>query len=210
MSALTPSTSVMSGFFAGAVMTTFFAPAARCFAALSRSVKSPVDSNTTSTPRSFHGSCAGSFTDRTWNSSPSTVIRSPFAEMSPFRLPRIESYLSRCASVAALVRSLTATKSRSFDPSAARMMLRPMRPNPLMPTLMAILSSSLLAGPHPRSLSRVDGAPRSGRRRFARSVRGSGSRGKGQLRDALRLASRPRPNQKIDSSEWLAPRSNRS
>ena len=43
----------------------------------SRLVKRPVDSNTTSTPSDFHGSCAGSLTDSTWNSSPSTVIRSP-------------------------------------------------------------------------------------------------------------------------------------
>ena len=137
-SSLTPRTTEKSGFFAGAVMMTFFAPAARCFAAASRSVNSPVDSNTTSTPRSFHGSCAGSFTDSTWNVSPSTEILSPSALIFDFRLPRIESYLSRCASVAAFVRSLTATKSRSFDPSDARMMLRPMRPNPLMPTFMAM------------------------------------------------------------------------
>ena len=103
----------MSGFFAGAVITTFFAPAVRCFAASSRLVKRPVDSNTTSTPSAFHGSCAGSFIDRTWNSSPPTVIRSPFAEMSALRLPRIESYLRRCASVLASVRSLTATMSMS-------------------------------------------------------------------------------------------------
>ena len=69
----------MSGPFAGAVMITFFAPAARCFAAPSRLVKMPVDSNTTSTPRSFHGSCAGSLTDSTLNSSPSTVMPSPLA-----------------------------------------------------------------------------------------------------------------------------------
>src|SRR6188768_1386810 len=63
LSSLTPSTTEKSGFFAGAVMMTFFAPAARCFAALSRSVKRPVDSKTTSTPRSFQGSCAGSLDD---------------------------------------------------------------------------------------------------------------------------------------------------
>ena len=61
VSSLTPSTIVTSGFLAGAVMITFFAPAARCLAAPSRSVNLPVDSKTTSTPRSFHGSAAGSF-----------------------------------------------------------------------------------------------------------------------------------------------------
>ena len=58
--------------------------------------------------------------------------------MSAFRLPRIESYLSRCASVAASVRSLTATMSMSSCAIAARMMLRPIRPNPLIPTLMVM------------------------------------------------------------------------
>ena len=51
-SSLTPRTTVMSGSVAGAEMTTFFAPASRCFCAPWRSVKKPVDSRTTSTPRS--------------------------------------------------------------------------------------------------------------------------------------------------------------
>ena len=63
---------------------------------------------------------------------------SPCTSTFAFRLPSTESYFSRCASVAALVRSFTATKSISLLPSAARMMLRPMRPNPLMPTFTAI------------------------------------------------------------------------
>ena len=53
----TPSTTVRSGSVAGAEMTTFFAPASRCFCAPSRLVKIPVDSIATSTPRSPHGSC---------------------------------------------------------------------------------------------------------------------------------------------------------
>src|SRR5437763_2837096 len=132
----------MSGPFAGAVMTTFFAPAARCLAASSRLVKRPVDSNTTSTPRSVHGSCAGSRTDSTLNSSPSTAIDSPLASTLARRLPSTESYFSRCASVCAFVRSFTATKSMLRSPSAARMMFRPMRPNPLMPTRTGIDISS--------------------------------------------------------------------
>ncbi len=50
----------------------------------------------------------------------------------------MESYLSRWASVAGLVRSLTATNSISGLPSEARNTLRPMRPKPLMPTFTAI------------------------------------------------------------------------
>jgi hypothetical protein len=93
---------------------------------------------TTSTPRSFHGSCAGSRNCSTLNSSPSTAIVSSFASTLECRLPRTESYFSRWASVLALVRSLTATKSMSRLPIAARMMLRPIRPKPLIPTLTAI------------------------------------------------------------------------
>src|ERR1700676_874095 len=56
------------------------------------------------------------------------------------RLPRMESYFSRCANVFGSVRSLTATNSRLGSLSDARKTLRPMRPNPLMPTLIAIVS----------------------------------------------------------------------
>src|SRR5216684_346459 len=116
-------------------MTTRLAPAVRCLAASSRFVNRPVDSNTTSTPRSFQGSCAGSRIDKTLKASPSTEIPSPDTSTFACKLPSTESYLSKCASVAALVRSFTATKSMFASPSAARMMLRPMRPKPLMPTL---------------------------------------------------------------------------
>src|SRR5262245_52353614 len=50
-------------------------------------------------------------------------------------MPWMLSYVSRCARVSALVRSLTATISKSPPRSlAARNTLRPMRPNPLIPT----------------------------------------------------------------------------
>ncbi len=42
---------------------------------------------------------------------PSTMIKPSPAEISLGRLPRIESYFSRCANVAGLVKSFTATKS---------------------------------------------------------------------------------------------------
>src|SRR5581483_11168225 len=140
-SSLTPRTTLKSGPLAGAVITTFFAPAAMCLAAASRLVKSPVDSKTMSTPRSFHGSFAGSRFESTLNSSPSTEIESCFASTLACRLPRTESYFRRCASVCALVRSFTATKSMFASPSAARMMFRPIRPNPLMPTFTAIVAA---------------------------------------------------------------------
>ncbi len=65
-----------SGSVAGAEITTFFAPPARCLAAFSRSVKRPVDSSTTSTPSSPHGSTAGSVSASTFSSRPSISIAS--------------------------------------------------------------------------------------------------------------------------------------
>ena len=58
----------MSGSVAGAEMITFLAPASRCLAAPSRLVNRPVDSITTSTPRSPQGRAAGSFSFRTLSS----------------------------------------------------------------------------------------------------------------------------------------------
>src|SRR3954447_4973840 len=134
-SSLTPRTIVMSGSVAGAEMTTFFAPASRCLAASSRFVKKPVDSSTTSTPRSLHGNCAGSRSSNTLISLPSTIRPSPRTSTSPRYGPRIESYLSRWASVALSVMSLTATHSMSVSfARPARNTFRPMRPNPLIPT----------------------------------------------------------------------------
>lgn len=44
VSSLTPKTIVLSGFFAGELMRTFFAPAFRCLFASSRLANKPVDS----------------------------------------------------------------------------------------------------------------------------------------------------------------------
>ena len=142
LSSFTPITIVRSSFLAGAEMMTFFTVAPRCALALSASVKWPVDSTTTCAPTSAQGSLAGSRSAHTLIFLPSTEIKSSPALISLGRLPRIESYLSRWASVAGLVKSLTATKSSSLLPSAARKTLRPMRPKPLIPTFTAILRFS--------------------------------------------------------------------
>src|SRR6266545_1807973 len=140
---------VMSSCFAGAEMITFLAPPLRWSAAWSRSVNRPVDSSTTSTPRSFHGSLAGSFSARTRIEPPATVSASDSGTTSPGKRPCTESYFSRCASVFVSVMSLTATKSRSLTPiaRAARTTLRPIRPKPLMPTRIAMISPSLKKAP---------------------------------------------------------------
>src|SRR3954464_3994731 len=138
-SKLTPRTTVASGSVAGAEMMTFLAPASRCLAASARLVKKPVDSITTSTPRSLHGRFAGSRSARTFTSRPSTVRGLSPTLTSPLNGPKTESYLSRCPSVPASVMSLTATISTSApDSCAARKTLRPIRPKPLMPTRTAM------------------------------------------------------------------------
>src|SRR5439155_194457 len=117
-------------------MITFLAPAWRCLDAVAVSRKMPVDSTTTPTPSSFHGSAAGSFWAQTRTSRPLTKMASPLACTSAARAPWTESCLSRCASVLASARSLTPTTSMSFDSRAVRKKTRPMRPNPLTPTRM--------------------------------------------------------------------------
>ena len=73
---LTPMTMVTSSSLAGAEMMTFLAPPLRCRAASSRLVKRPVDSMTTSTPRSPQGSWAGSRWALARTRCPPTVIDS--------------------------------------------------------------------------------------------------------------------------------------
>ena len=59
----------------GAEITTLRAPAAMC-ASARRSAKKPVDSSTTSAPRSAHGRSAGSRCETTLSASPSTIMPS--------------------------------------------------------------------------------------------------------------------------------------
>src|SRR6266403_1804228 len=129
----TPRTKVASGPSAGAEMMTFFTGARRCFFASAPLVKRPVDSTTMSAPTEAQSISAGSFVLKTLKLFPSTEMVSSVCVTVCGKLPRTESYFRRCASVLASVTSLSS--------SAVRMMLRPMRPKPLMPTLMGITSS---------------------------------------------------------------------
>src|SRR5271156_248104 len=129
---------VRSSLLAGAEIITFFTVPCRWALALVASVKWPVDSITIWAPVEDQSSLAGSRSANTFNFLPSTEMKSSPAVMVWCRFPKMESYLSRWASVAGLVRSLTATNSISGLPSAARKTLRPIRPKPLMPTFTAI------------------------------------------------------------------------
>src|SRR6266571_1351981 len=135
----TPRTKVASGPSAGAEIITFFTGARRFFFASGPLVKRPVDSTTMSAPTDAQLISAGSFTLKTLKLFPSTAMVSSVCVTLCGRLPRTESYFKRCARVFASVMSLTATNWMSLSSSAVRMMLRPMRPKPLMPTLMGIL-----------------------------------------------------------------------
>src|SRR3989304_127802 len=124
---------VRSSFLAGALMMTFLAPALRWAAALSRSVNRPVDSRTMVTPRSFHGSCAGSLTDSTRTDFPLTRMPSLSASAGPRNRPWTESYLNRGAGVLGSVTAFTATTSRLVLAwTMLRSTSRPIRPNPLI------------------------------------------------------------------------------
>src|SRR6266536_4520201 len=125
----------MSSPFAGAEMITFWAPAAWCLPASSAEVNRPVDSITTSTPRSAQGSAAGSFSARILIVLPCTEMPSPVTSTSCGSRPSTLSYCSRCAIVRTSPRSFAATISMSWpSASAARQKLRPMRPKPFTPT----------------------------------------------------------------------------
>ncbi|CAB4776227.1 unannotated protein [freshwater metagenome] len=139
VSSLTPMTNVASAPSDGADTMTRGAPPSRCSAALSRDEKMPVDSMTTSTPRSPQGSSAGLRNASTLSTSPSTEMPSLCTPTLPSKRPITESYFSRCAIAATDPRSFTATNSMSAPAFfAARKKLRPIRPKPLTPTRMVI------------------------------------------------------------------------
>ena len=119
-------------------MITFFTEPRMCFLASAASVKRPVDSSITCAPTDSHGSFAGSFSAKTLIVFPSTSMLSVPAEILFGKLPRMESYFRRWASVLGSVRSLTATKSRLESFREASSTFLPMRPKPLMPILIAM------------------------------------------------------------------------
>src|SRR5580698_5441841 len=141
LSSLTPRTMVRSSLEAGAEMITFLTVLPRWALALAASVKKPVDSTTIWAPTEAQSSLAGSRSAKTLICLPSTAIKSAPWVISFLRLPRMESYLSRWARVAGVVRSFTATNSISGLPRALRKTLRPMRPKPLIPTFTAAMIS---------------------------------------------------------------------
>merc|ERR1719183_117184 len=148
-SALTPRTEVgMSLPLAGAVITTFLAPAVMCLPAPGPSRKTPVPSMTMSMPISFHGNFNGSLSATTWMMSPSTeMVLSSITLTSALNVPKIESYLSKCAAGLAPPDWLTQTTwSGQSGPRVFQHQtkLRPMRPKPLIATLILSAATTVL------------------------------------------------------------------
>src|SRR3954453_7602910 len=136
---------------AGAETRTRLAPAVRCAEALSFEVKMPVHSIAMSMPRSFQGSFEGSRSAVTLILLPPRLIVSPSTVTVPGKRPWTLSKRSRWALVSTGPRSLMPTTSISLRPDSAtaRKILRPMRPNPLIPTRIAMLVSPSIAGAGP-------------------------------------------------------------
>ena len=95
VSSLTPMTKVASTLVAGAEMITRGAPASMWAAALAPSVNRPVDSITTSTPRSAHGSAFGSRSENTEKVWSPTVMELSVWLTAWARVPCVESYFRR-------------------------------------------------------------------------------------------------------------------
>src|SRR4029079_12463031 len=142
---------VASAFSPGADIRTRLAPAVRWAVALSLAVKMPVHSSAMSTPSAFHGSFDGSRSAETLILPLPTLMESPSIVTMPGKRPCTESKRRRWALVSTGPRSLIPTTSMSLRPDSAmaRKILRPMRPNPLIPTRIAMLITPLIAGAIP-------------------------------------------------------------
>ncbi|OQC55259.1 MAG: hypothetical protein BWX54_02031 [Verrucomicrobia bacterium ADurb.Bin018] len=142
----------------GADMTTRLAPAWMCPSALAFSRKKPVDSQMYSAPTSPHLSAAGSFSAVRRMFLPLTTSALSAASTVPLNAPWMLSYFSMYASCLESNKSLMPTTSICGFSIAARKTNRPMRPNPLMPTLIAIFVSPCIMFDLPRpGLSCPDG-----------------------------------------------------
>merc|ERR1719321_1701957 len=139
-SVLTPTTMVgVSASLAGAEMITFFAPPSMCFRQPSVVVKAPVDSQTYSTPTSFHGISVGSRVDERVMGRPLTFR--PVSDTSTeFPDPRDQrpwtvSCSSKYFMYSGDMGELMCFRTKSSRSIAMRATWRPMRPKPLIPSL---------------------------------------------------------------------------
>merc|ERR1719284_1246422 len=151
-SVLTPTTMVgVSASLAGAEMITFFAPPSTCFMQPSVVVKAPVDSQTYSTPALVHGISVGSrvadrVTGRPLILRPPSVI-STVPSKRPWTVSCSSKYFMYSGDIGELM-CLSTKSSRSI---AIRATWRPIRPKPLIPSLIGASGFVDLAATDPRT-----------------------------------------------------------
>merc|ERR1719155_275779 len=133
---LTPTTRVgVSASLAGAEMITFLAPPSMCFMQSGVVVKAPVDSQTYSTPVSFHGISVGSRVAESVTGRP--LMESPESVTSqvPGKRPCTVSCSSRYFMYSGDMGELMCFSTKLSRSIAMRTTWRPMRPKPLTPIL---------------------------------------------------------------------------
>merc|ERR1719221_804215 len=135
-SVLTPTTMVgVSASLAGAEMITFFAPPSTCFMQPSVVVKAPVDSQTYSTPVLLHGISVGSRVAERGMVWPLTLRPSSTNSTTPLNRPWTVSCSSWYFIYSGDIGELMCLRTKSSLSIAMRATWRPMRPNPLIPSL---------------------------------------------------------------------------
>merc|ERR1719420_1015586 len=162
-SVLTPTTMVgVSASLAGAEIITFFAPPSTCFRQPSVVVKAPVDSQTYSTPTSFHGISVGSrveervigrpLTERPFSV---TSIELPAREKRPCTVSCSNKYFMYSGDIGELM----CFRTNSGWSMAMRTTCRPMRPKPLTPSFTGASGLVDMTGAGPLCCADCHGKP---------------------------------------------------
>merc|ERR1719327_620343 len=133
---LTPTTRVgVSASLAGAEMITFLAPPSMCFMQPSVVVKAPVDSQTYSTPAVDQGISVGSRVAERETGRPLILRPSSESAQVPLKRPWTVSCSRRYFMYSGDIGELICLMTKSSRSIAMRMTWRPMRPKPLIPSL---------------------------------------------------------------------------
>merc|ERR1719267_193153 len=150
-SSLTPTTRVgVSASLAGAEMMTCLAPSSMCFMQPSVVVKAPVDSHTYSTPVSFHGISVGSRVPERVTSTPLILRPLSVSSILPpalLKRPWTESCSSWYFMYSGDIGELMCLRMKSSRSIAMRATWRPMRPKPLIPSLIGASGLVEYTGP---------------------------------------------------------------
>merc|ERR1719198_796979 len=134
-SSLTPTTRVgVSASLAGAEMMTFLAPPSMCFMQSGVVVKAPVDSQTYSTPVSFHGISVGSRVAERVTLRPLTSRPPSTISQVPGKRTCTVSCSSRYFMYSGDMGELMCLSTNDSRSMAMRTTWRPMRPKPLTPS----------------------------------------------------------------------------